>query len=58
MVTIRRAGGEGRTEGRGLESRFTSAKHEINNDAYELKETEDGTKTGTKRQIDLEIQVD
>lgn len=57
MVTIRRAGGEGRAEGRGLDFSFTPAKHEINNDAYELKEAEDGTRTGTKRQIDLEIQV-
>ena len=58
MVTIRRAGGEGRAEGRGLDSSFTLAKHEINNDAYELKEAaEDETRIGTKRLIDLEIQV-
>lgn len=55
--TSRRAGGEGRAERRGLDSSFTLAKHEIANDAYELKEAEDGTRTGTKRQIDLEIQV-
>jgi hypothetical protein len=57
MATIRRAGGEGRAEGRGLDYSFTLAKHEIANDAYELKEAEDGMRTGTKRQIDLEIQV-
>lgn len=46
---------KGQSGEKGLDSSFTLAKHEIANDAYELKEAEDGTRTGTKRQIDQEI---
>jgi hypothetical protein len=55
MVTNQRAGGEGRAEGRGLDSSFTPTKLEISNDAHELREAEDGFEAKARRLINQEM---